>query len=549
MKNLGSVLLLFLISLLPLVTLFQLGLPITHDGQDHVARIANFYASLSEGNIIPRWANNLNWGYGHPILMFLYPLPSYFASVFHFLGFSLVDSVKAVFGISYILSGLFMFLWLKNFLGKFPSLVGAVIYLYAPYRFVDLYVRGAIGEHTAFIFMPAICYFLLKQSLEKKFNLIYFLGLGFSTAGLILSHNAISLMFFPFVFVYIIYLFWLSKKKLQLTTSIFGIFWGFALPAFFWVPAFFEGKYTLRDIVTKNEALTRFVDPQSLIYGPWNFGGTGVFSAQVGIIPWIFILLLPVCFYFLLKKRTERSNLIFLIIASIFFFSSIFLMLEISKPVWLTITTLQKFQFPWRFLTISVFSSSLIGAYIVYSIRNQKFQKLLFVFVLVTSLILTKDYWRANDFLYKDESYYSGIYNSTTDTGESSPIWSVRFMEKRPEKEIEIIQGYAKIVKLLRSTTSRSYKIESLEAVRIRENTLYFPGWKVYVDGSEEKNIEFQDPNNRGLITFGLAPGKHKVDIIFENTKLRKFADAVSAVSVLGLILLIIVYRVKWQNR
>ncbi len=199
MKNLGFVLSLILISVLPLSALIHSGLPITHDGQDHVARIANFYLSLSEGNIVPRWASNLNWGYGHPILMFLYPLPSYFASLFHLLGFSLVDSVKSVFGFSYILSFFFMFLWLRQFLGKFPALTGSVIYIYAPYRFVDLYVRGAIGEHVAFIFLPLICYFILKTYIAKKNQAFYFLGLCLASSGLILSHNAISLVFFPFV--------------------------------------------------------------------------------------------------------------------------------------------------------------------------------------------------------------------------------------------------------------------------------------------------------------------------------------------------------------
>ena len=110
--------LLLVISLLPLLTLFRPGLPVTHDGQDHVARIANFYRSLSEGNLIPRWAANLNWGFGHPILMFLYPLPSYVASLFHFLGFSLVNSTKIVFGLSFTLSGLAMYLWGKEAWGK-----------------------------------------------------------------------------------------------------------------------------------------------------------------------------------------------------------------------------------------------------------------------------------------------------------------------------------------------------------------------------------------------------------------------------------------------
>lgn len=545
MKTLNSLFLIILISILPLLSLLHPGLPITHDGQDHVARIANFYASLSSGNIIPRWANNLNWGFGHPILMFLYPLPSYIASLFHFTGLSLIDSVKAVFGFSYILSGIFMFLWLRNFLGKFPAMVGAIIYLYAPYRFVDLYVRGAIGEHVAFIFIPAVCYFLLKLSLYGKFNFFYFLGLSISTAGLILSHNAISLMFLPFVAIYFLYLFYIHKNKLLLSTSIIGILYGFLLSAFFWIPAFMEGKYTLRDIVTKNETLSRFVDFENLIYSPWNFGGTGMFSTQIGIIPWIFVLLLPLCFYLLIKKKGETNNLILLIIAFAFFFLSIFIMLEISKPVWTIITTLQKFQFPWRFLSVSVFSISLVSALVVYSLKNQRIQSIFFLIVLVSSVLVTKDYWKAEDFLNKPESFFSSIYNGTTDTGESAPIWSVRFMEKRPKDSVEVIEGKARIKKLSRTTNSRSYEIVSNGRSKIRENTLYFPGWMVFVDGKEQAP-EFQDPNSRGLMTFFLNNGRHKVDIEFGNTKLRTFADSISFVSLSSLILLSIGFRKKW---
>src|SRR5688572_26239531 len=109
-------------SLIPLGDLLNQGLPVTHDGQDHVARIANFYKNLEEGTIIPRWGANLNWGYGHPILMFLYPLPSYLASFFHFLGFSLVDSTKFVFGLAFIASGIAMYIWVREFLSEQAAL-------------------------------------------------------------------------------------------------------------------------------------------------------------------------------------------------------------------------------------------------------------------------------------------------------------------------------------------------------------------------------------------------------------------------------------------
>ncbi len=80
--NIKYVIVLLALSIFPLLDLLHPGIPRGHDTPDHVARIANFYQSLAEGNLIPRWAGNLNWGYGHPILMFLYPLPSYIASVF-----------------------------------------------------------------------------------------------------------------------------------------------------------------------------------------------------------------------------------------------------------------------------------------------------------------------------------------------------------------------------------------------------------------------------------------------------------------------------------
>src|SRR5258705_9377068 len=114
MKYKLYLLILILISLIPLLDLLHPGLPLTHDGRDHVARIANFYENLSQGVVIPRWAPNLNWGYGHPILEFLYPLPSYVASLFHYLNFSLVDSVKIVFALGMTLSGVGMFLWLSE---------------------------------------------------------------------------------------------------------------------------------------------------------------------------------------------------------------------------------------------------------------------------------------------------------------------------------------------------------------------------------------------------------------------------------------------------
>ena len=258
---------LVLLSLIPLLDFFQSGLPDTHDGKDHVKRIASFYQSLSEGNFIPRWGGNLNRGYGHPVLTFFYPFSSYLGSLFHFLGFSFVNSTKIVFCLGFILSGVFMYLWIKELWGKRAGFAAGLVYMFAPYRFVDLYVRGAIGECTAFIWPPLICWFVLKLSQKIKWS--YLAGLSLSLAALILSHNALSIMFLPVIFGYMIYLIYSSDKKLLYTLYfILCTFFGFALSAFFWLPAFFEAKYTLRDIVMAG-MMTGFEPFSRLIWSVW----------------------------------------------------------------------------------------------------------------------------------------------------------------------------------------------------------------------------------------------------------------------------------------
>ncbi len=528
-----------LISIIPLLDLFHPGFPKTHDGQDHVARIANFYQNLTEGNIIPRWAGNLNWGYGHPILMFLYPLPSYAASVFHFLGLSLIDSTKIVFGLAFLLSGLTMYIWTKNLFGVHAGIVAGILYMFAPYRFVDLYVRGAIGEHVAFIFPPLILYFLLK--LSKKYSYWNILGGAFSFALLILSHNAISLMLMPLFILYGLYLYWQSdKKKLLVISYLLVVGLGLSLSAFFWIPAFFEGKYTLRDIVTKGEYASRYVRLEQFLYGPWSFGGTGQFSVQLGIVQWIIIIASAVLLFI---KKTAKEDQKFIVALLFIMAVAIFLMISQSSILWQNITLLQKFQFPWRLLSIVVFVTAVLGGVLINTIPK-KLKTLALICFMFFALILNKDYWHANGYLYKGDSFFSGIYNGTTDTGESSPIWSVRFMLARPKDQIEVIEGDAKIRAIERLSTKHVYLIDASKKTRLRENTLYFPGWNVYVD-DKKTEIEFQDPANRGLMTFFVDEGKHKIEVIFRETKLRLLANMISVISILSVLVKIGVFYKK----
>lgn len=545
LNNSIPIILLILLSFLPLVTLLHPGLPRTHDGQDHVARIANFYISLTEGNLIPRWAPLLNWGYGHPVLMFLYPLPSYAASLFHFMGFSLVDSLKIVFGLSFIASGLAMYFFVNSLFGRVAGFAAGMLYLYAPYRFVDLYVRGAIGEHFAFVFPPLVLFFMYRLTTGgSAWNVV--LG-GLSFAGLLISHNAVSLMFLPIFFIFWLYLLWQQNKKSFFVAQTFLLFiTGLLVSSFFVMPAFLEGKYTLRDIVTQGEYLDRFETVERFVFSSWSFNGTGEFSVQFGALQWIIILVQPFVIYAFYKKNKKKY--VFFGVGLLFLLAlSTFIMLEQAKPVYSVFTILQKFQFPWRFLTLVVFLTSLMGGFTVYSVK-EKYRLIIVAVFSIILVFLSSEYWKAKEYISYPESFYKSIYNSTTDTGESAPIWSVRFMQEGPKKKSEVIDGDAVILGTLRDSTTRKYEIVAEVDSRIRENTLYFPGWKVYVNGVEVP-VEFQDPNNRGLITYNVSKGQNDVVISFSNTRLRSIAEFITLTGLIIMTVYIVFFSKikKWK--
>ena len=199
---------------------------------------------------------------------------SYF--VFH----NIFGSIKFSFVVGYFLSGITMYWYLKRVFGRFPAIIGTFLYLYAPYRFVNIFVRAAIGDATSFIFPPLFFLALYELSKYKEIKTLLSDGKKWITvgaigiAGLILSHAMIFVLFGISYFFYLLWNLVFSKNKKSLLiafTSIIAL--GIALSSYYFIPSFIERNYTqFSSIMGGIFTGSTFVPVKQLIYSPWGYG-------------------------------------------------------------------------------------------------------------------------------------------------------------------------------------------------------------------------------------------------------------------------------------
>ena len=273
-------------SILPTLSILREGSYESGDINIHVVRTMDFYKSLSEGIIIPRWAGNLNSTYGYALFSYFYNLPYYISSLYHLLGFSFLGSVKFFLISTYIASGLTMYLWLRGHFSKKASFLGSILYLYAPYHLVDMHFRNAVGEMGAFVLIPLSFYCIDRVIKKRQFLWIFFTGI--STFLLLLSHPAIFVMESILITAYAFIR--LKEKTLINIIKVFsGIFLGILYASFNWLPILLEAKYVYQ---RQDEIILSFPKFSEILFSPWRFGllfqgPNGELSPIIGYAPLI----------------------------------------------------------------------------------------------------------------------------------------------------------------------------------------------------------------------------------------------------------------------
>lgn len=499
----------------------------SHDLIHHVVRQISMDKLLSEGQFPPRWSGELNNGYGYPAFLFNYPLPAMVGEVFHFLGLGYVDSVKAVLFSSMIMSVLGMYLFLKALLGsKLSAFLGSLFYLYAPLRFLNVYVSASVGSALALGILPFIFWSLVEIKTGKKWAL--FVG-SLSFALLILSHNVTALIFAP---VLLVFAFFIGERK-EFKKILIMFLLGLGLSAWFWIPALFEKQYTRFDLIFGNFYKDQFVSIWQLLRSPWGYGLShpqnsepGDMSYQIGLIH-ILVMLMLISMVWVMREVREIRMIGGFALA--FFAISVFLMLKISLPFWDGLPLLALVQFPLRFSAIAIFSASIAAALFV---KYLPFKRLLVISLLFLVLYANRNHWHINQVFDPGEDYYLALQTTSTTYGEHLPKWG-RVMEKATPAKLEVIGGVGEIRVIRDKSNYVLAEVEATTSVKLRFNQFYFLGWEIKVDGQKAGFNYLADGESYGLPVFNIDFGKHQVLAEFKNTADRNLADFISLVSVI----------------
>jgi uncharacterized membrane protein len=525
-KDILFLILLLIITLPAVFSLFHPGFFPSDDGEWMVIRLTDFHRSFVSGQIPVRWADRLNYGYGYPVFNFLYPLSLYIGEFFHLLGFNFVNSIKLVFIFSFFLSGIFMYFFVSKLWGSLAGLVSAVLYIYSPYRFLDVYVRGSIGECLAFVFPPLIFLSLFRLK-QKKLSFRY-LALGaIALAGLIMSHNIMAMLFLPLTLAYTFLLIFQGRYKFFMIYTLF-FFLGLGLSCFFWLPALYDKKFIILDQVAVANYWEHFPSLSQLLFPSWGYGpsvggSTDQVSYQVGVVHLLVVIFSA---YLLIKFwRANYSTNLQILFFLLVFIGAFFLMLSVSLPIWKISPFLWRTQFPWRLLAMTTFASAFLGGGAVRMIKNKN-KIILSCLIIALAIGLNWRYAKPQFFVNRPESFYTTNEATTTVKDEYMPVWVKEKPTSRPAQKVEIISGRGKIENLNYNSRKISFTVFAEEEVKVQINTIYFPGWYLKVDNQPFTKFEINDP--KGVINFVVSSGNHQVFTYFGETEIRALADLIS---------------------
>lgn len=524
-------------------------------------RVEQINKCLADFQIPCRWIPDMGYQYGYPQFNFYPPSIYYLGAVVHLLGFQIIDAVKFLFILGFILSGFTMYLFLQSLFGdKLSALVGAILYSYAPFKAVEVYVRGSLSELWAFVFFPLIFWATLR--LIRSGSHKYLIWLTLSWGALLTTHNLMSFIFLPLFVVWSILQVYLEKKWSMFPKLILGACLGLGVAAFFTLPVVFERQFVHTETLLSGyfDYRQHFVNLKQLFlsnywgYGSSFFGDGDTVNLSTGPVQWIVGLSGLILAVLNFKKTKKFATMIF-ILAGLELLV-LFLIHQKSSFIWERISLLAWLQFPWRFLSLSVFLLSILSAGAIFFLGKYKKSLgwVLGLTAIICVFLLHINFFKPMNWLdISDKDKFSGESwekQLTISIFDYLPIYAKFPPSKIAPAYPEVLDGNVKIKEYKKGSDFQIGQIEASQTATIRLPLFDFPGMEVTVDKVKIDHRSNDCRNEKfclGLITFTVPPGVHTIKAQLKDTPVRSVGNIITLISIY--LLAVLFFKLKKNEK
>jgi hypothetical protein len=563
-----------------------------HDAPHSVFFLVEFDQTLRDGYLWPRWAADFAFGYGYPLFNLYSPLAFYAAEMLHWLGFTFVGAIKAMYALATIGGGLSMYGFLARMLGRPAGVLGAVVYMLAPFHLLEVYVRSAYPEFVALALFPLVLWAFTELTTRPDARRVGLAGLSYG--ALALTHHASFFTFTPFLMGYVLFLLvWRRPRQehagpsqnagttgaVRLRTGLIilaaaGL--GLALAAVYLLPMLLEMRYVKMEQWTASSYDYRqhFVYLGQLLSPEWGYGYSGPgladgMSFQLGAAALVLVIFggwLAVAHLPARPAEGETGGapplpagwLVFCLAALAV---TVWLMSPAAEAVWQVLPIASLVQFPWRLLGIATLAVALVAGAAarvgtphlqgIPSVNQDErplipaeVYALCLVVVLGSHAYALPQYtavepWRESPLAVVRWDQFSPVDRvamvTYTDEQPADGPLTEQYVAGGPLSAGAIVDGDGVLETVRRGGASSEVRVRAEEPVTVQFYTYDHPGWRVTVDGQP---VPHRHAPPHGLITVDVPAGEHVLTLRMGSTAPRTIGGLVSltaAALVIGL--------------
>ena len=517
----------------------------THDAWFHLERVESLVTAFQNGDWFPRIFPYVYDNFGYSTSLFYSDFFLYIPALLTFWGMEVLTSYKIYLALIIVATAFCSYYCIGQLTGsKLSASLGAMAYTGSSYFAVDLFLRGALGESQAFIFVPFALLGIYNTVYgdEKK---IVPLVIGF--AGLVLSHN-LSLLLMALIFA--MFLLLNAVRLFRQPTRIVQILKGTLIVVF--TTAFFLFPM-VEQLVTEDffsEYHTRIWNPgkaairvRNLFVGA-NLTEDPVFTPSLGVTMLVIIL---ICLLLLFKRpRTPMHR--FFTVCMLGLFGCLFACTSIF-PWYPLDPYLNIIQFPSRFfLFITLFAAFCLGiwsnAYL--SRISAKAQWLLLISAAVVCC------FQFSITTYKGLKIAQNEKRIITDTS-ASIFWDENYLNGNNNRQLwEERESYIDTARgvngQLETSLTRDYYHRYItysgnevdNALEIA--AVYYRGYKA-IDLETGQSLPVS-PSANGWLQVDIGTRESgKIDVFYAGTAIQHISVYISGISILALVLFL--FRTK----